>query len=77
MPKAPKNTIDKIIHFPQSRTSPPATLGGFKDLGITPYAQQLGLNADQTHGHWCRRCQGIWFGYMLETECPACGNRSG
>ena len=49
----------------------------FKDLGVTPYARQLGLASDQTHGHWCKRCQGIWFGYSLEVECPSCGNRSG
>lgn len=49
----------------------------FKDLGLTPYARQLGLTTAQTHGHWCRRCEGIWFGYSLEVQCPVCGNRSG
>lgn len=63
--------------FPYSRISPPATLGGFKDLGITPLARQLGLTLEQTNGHWCSRCQGIWFGYTLEVECPVCGNRNG
>jgi hypothetical protein len=63
--------------FPQSRTQPPSTPGGFKDLGITPLARQLALTGEQTNGHWCGRCQGIWFGYTLETECPVCGNRNG
>lgn len=63
--------------FPYSRISPPATPGGFKDLGITPLAHQLGLSIEQTNGHWCSRCQGIWFGYTLEAECPVCGNRNG
>ncbi len=49
----------------------------FKDLGITPLAQQLGLTTEQLNGHWCSRCQGIWFGYTLEAECPVCGNRNG
>jgi len=53
------------------------TPGGFKDLGITPLAAQLGLTEEQTNGHWCSRCQGIWFGYTLEAQCPVCGNRNG
>ncbi len=54
-----------------------ATESAYKDLGITPLAKQLKLAPEQTNGHWCSRCQGIWFGYTLETECPACGNRHG
>lgn len=65
------------IAFPHSRTLPPATPGGFKDLGITPLARRLGLTLEQTNGHWCSRCQGIWFGYTLEAECPVCRNRKG
>jgi hypothetical protein len=72
-----RKRTDDPAQFPQSRTSPPATRGGFKDLGITPLARQLGLTEEQTNGHWCSRCQGIWFGYTLEAECPVCGNRHG
>lgn len=67
----------RLTAFPQSRTLPPATPGGFRDLGLTPMAIQLELTAEQTNGHWCSRCQGIWFGYTLETQCPVCGNRNG
>ena len=63
--------------FPVSRTRPPGRPGGFRDLGVTPLATQLGLTPEQTNGHWCRRCEGIWFGYTLEVQCPACGNRKG
>ncbi len=49
----------------------------FKDLGTTPLAIQLGLTTEQLNGYWCSRCEGIWFGYALETECPVCGNRNG
>ena len=49
----------------------------YRDLGITPLAKQLGLKPEQTNGHWCSRCRGIWFGYTLETQCPVCGNRHG
>jgi hypothetical protein len=24
-------------------------------------------------GHWCSRCRGIWYGYLLEVACPVCG----
>ncbi|MEO6410888.1 MAG: hypothetical protein ABIO45_19340 [Burkholderiaceae bacterium] len=54
-----------------------STAPGFRDLGITRLAQQLGLTAEQTNGHWCSRCEGIWFGYTLEAQCPVCGNRKG
>ena len=72
----PKLTDDPA-RFPLSRTSPSATRGGFKDLGSTPLAKQLGLTDEQTNGHWCSRCQGIWFGYTLEAQCPVCDNRDG
>ena len=55
----------------------PATADGFRDLGVTPLAAQLGLAPQQTNGHWCSRCEGIWFGYTLEVQCPVCGNRKG
>ena len=65
------------LRFPHSRSLPPSTPGGFKDLGVTPLARQLGLTLEQTNGHWCSRCQGIWFGYTLEAQCPVCNNRKG
>ncbi len=65
------------IPFPFSRVSPQHTSGGYRELGITPLAKQLGLQEWQLNGHWCSRCQGLWYGYTLETECPCCGNRNG
>ncbi|MEW6353800.1 MAG: hypothetical protein AB1469_05825 [Pseudomonadota bacterium] len=65
------------LSFPHSRSAPSQTPGGFKDLGVTPLAQRIGLNTEQLTGHWCSRCQGIWFGCTLEVECPVCGNRQG
>lgn len=49
----------------------------FKDLGVSPLVRQLDLQAEQTFGKWCSRCQGIWFGMCLEAQCPVCGNRKG
>lgn len=71
------NDGTKTAQFPHSRSNPRGSAGGFKDLGITPLARQLGLTAEQTNGHWCSRCRGIWFGYTLEAQCPVCGNRNG
>ena len=65
------------IRFPFSRVAPVQTQGGFRDLGVTPMATLLGLQEWQLNGHWCSRCQGIWYGYTLEAECPRCGNRHG
>lgn len=76
-PSDSERSSGKRAQFPQSRTTPPRTHGGFRDLGITPLATQLGLSVEQTNGHWCSRCQGIWFGYTLEAQCPVCGNRNG
>ncbi len=56
----------------ESSDAPP-----IRELGTTALARQLGLNDEQTNGHWCSRCQGIWYGYTLEVQCPVCGNRKG
>lgn len=66
-----------VVRFPQSRVRPPGGLEPYKDLGIGRMAQTLGMPTEQQTGHWCSRCKGIWFGYLLEVECPMCGNRGG
>lgn len=68
---------DAPARFPASRFEPARSAGGFRELGRTPLARLLGLDDTQLNGHWCSRCAGIWYGYTLETECPACGNRRG
>lgn len=65
------------IHIPSAWIPQVPATTGFRELGITPLAEQLGLKEWQLNGHWCRRCQGIWYGYTLEAECPCCGNRNG
>ncbi|MBA2078373.1 MAG: hypothetical protein BGP10_01700 [Rhodanobacter sp. 68-29] len=67
----------RVLPFPWSRAAPPHSPAGAKDLGIGRMAQRLGVGDTHLNGHWCSRCQGIWYGLMLETECPACGNRRG
>lgn len=65
----------RTIRFPLSRTTPPRTPGGFRDLGPTPMARALGGGRAAQHGHWCSRCEGIWWGLPLEAQCPVCGRR--
>ena len=63
--------------FVDALVTPAQPLGGHREIGATPLALQLGLAEDQLSGHWCSRCQGIWYGCALEVQCPACGNRHG
>jgi len=63
--------------FVRGLLAPAAPLGGFRELGTTPLARQLGLSDDQLCGHWCSRCNGVWYGCALEVQCPSCGNRRG
>ncbi|PWR23110.1 hypothetical protein [Zavarzinia compransoris] len=68
-------TSTTIVSFPHSRVRPERR--AFRDLGLGPLARQLGAPAEQCTGHWCSRCRGIWFGYLLEVTCPQCGGRHG
>lgn len=68
---------DAVVRFPQSRVSPPGARQPAKYLGLGPMAKILGAPEEQATGHWCSRCQGIWYGYLLEVACPVCGNRHG
>jgi hypothetical protein len=63
--------------FVSALLTPAQPLGGYRELGTTALALRLGLPEDQHSGHWCSRCEGIWYGTALEVECPACGNRRG
>jgi len=66
-----------VAPFPHSRVSPPTTPGGTRELGTGALARQLGVPVEVLSGHWCSRCQGIWYGLLLEVQCPACGGRNG
>lgn len=73
----PAESDDKAAAFVRALLSPSRPLAGHRELGVTSLARQLGLGDDQSGGHWCSRCQGIWYGCMLEVECPARCNRQG
>lgn len=65
-----------IVRFPQSRVRLPGSGEPVKALGTSGLAARLGAPVEQTTGHWCSRCRGIWYGYLLEVACPVCGNRT-
>lgn len=66
-----------VVRFPLSRVPPRGSRDPYRDLGVGRMAKTLGIPKEQMTGHWCSRCKGIWFGYLLEVECPCCGNRNG
>lgn len=66
-----------VVRFPQSRVRPPGGIEPYKELGVGRMALALGVRNEQLTGRWCSRCKGVWFGYLLEVECPKCGNRNG
>ena len=68
---------ENVVAFPHSRVSPTISGENYKELGMGKMADTLGAAIEQQSGHWCSRCKGIWFGFLLEVECPKCGNRQG
>jgi hypothetical protein len=68
---------DPSRRFIAATLQPEGPVGGFRELGTTAMAKRLKLPDDQLNGHWCSRCEGIWYGCTLEVECPCCGNRRG
>lgn len=71
-----RNTPPKLLRFPQSRVKP-KTSAVQRDLGLTKLSLSVGNSKKNPMGHWCSKCQGIWYSYFLEVECPKCGNRHG
>ena len=67
----------RVVRFPQSRVSGSSKNRRARDLGLTPLSRQIESSGRSAKGHWCSRCQGIWWSYFLEAECPVCGNRHG
>ncbi len=66
-----------MVRFPQSRVRVGSSGQPCKQLGTSALCGQFGWPDRQTTGHWCSRCRGVWFGYLLEVTCPVCGNRHG
>ena len=71
------DTPNRVLRFPHSRVTPPSAVPRPRELGYGALAEQIGIPRRQMTGHWCSRCNGIWYGYLLEVACPQCGNRHG
>ena len=64
-----------VIPFPVVQSDRLKVRGPVRNLGFTPLSAALGPNARSARGHWCDHCEGIWYSYLPEVECPACGRR--
>jgi hypothetical protein len=67
----------EVVRFPQSRVRLSGSEEPPKIIGTSQLAGVLGAPSEQTTGHWCSHCRGIWYGFLLEVACPVCGNRHG
>lgn len=70
----------EVLGFPQTRVRVKST-GPLKNLGLGKLSREMSREAAcagrGARGHWCSRCQGVWYSYLPEVECPQCGNRQG
>lgn len=64
-----------VLQFPHARVRKPGEPA--RELGLGLLAQTLGVRRETLSGHWCSRCNGIWYGFLLEVTCPVCANRHG
>ena len=67
----------EVVRFPLSRVRLAGAGKPFNELGESEFSARLGSPRRQATGHWCSRCRGVWYGYLLEVACPVCGNRHG
>lgn len=61
-----------VIPFPGPRPPVPRPL---RDLGLTALSRSAGPMAVSPRGHWCDRCEGVWYSYFAEARCPVCGGK--
>ena len=75
--KRDPEATNQVVRFPWSRVCPAGGNQPVRELGYGNLSELIGIPREQTTGHWCSRCQGIWYGYLLEVACSQCGNRHG
>lgn len=73
MTESPEKSV--VVPFPGLRSRAPKVPVPARNLGLTPLSQTLGPVAISAKGHWCDRCEGIWYSYFGETRCPVCGGK--
>ncbi|MGL4395645.1 MAG: hypothetical protein ACRCS9_03810 [Hyphomicrobium sp.] len=72
-----ENSDDRVVRFPYSKVAPAQSSTPNQPELYGDLAARIGMPQEQTTGHWCSRCNRIWYGYLLEVACPQCGNRHG
>jgi hypothetical protein len=73
MTEQPEKSV--VVPFPgprMRRAEAPAVLC---NLGLTTLSKALGPVALSPKGHWCDRCEGIWYSHFGEARCPVCGGK--
>jgi hypothetical protein len=75
MTEGPEKSV--VVRFPKRRALPwpGRTDAPARNLGLTPLSQALGPVGLSPKGHWCDRCEGIWYSYFGEARCPACNGK--
>ncbi len=66
---------DKLVKFPFSKSCVSKSKTQARNLGLTKLSRELKREGRGARGHWCKSCKGIWYTYLLEVECPVCGQR--
>jgi hypothetical protein len=64
-----------IVPFPGPREGQAKASTAPRNLGLTLLSEALGPVALSPKGHWCDRCQGIWYSHFGEARCPVCGGK--
>jgi hypothetical protein len=73
MTEQPEDSV--VVPFPGPRVRPDKAKARPRNLGLTPLSKAAGPVAVSARGHWCDRCEGIWYSYFGEGRCPVCGGR--
>jgi hypothetical protein len=68
-------TGGRILRFPPASRRWPRPTAEARNLGLTPLSKALGPTSSEPKGHWCDRCQGVWYSHFGEARCPVCGGR--
>lgn len=73
MTEPPERSV--IVPFPGPRARPAKAPEAARNLGLTALSKTLGPVAISPKGHWCDRCEGIWYSFFGEARCPVCGGK--
>lgn len=64
-----------VVPFPGPRSRPGPVPAAPRNLGLSTLSKALGPVMASAKGHWCARCNGIWYSYVGDGRCPECGGK--